>query len=368
MRLEIALINLVLISILLVNYKYLKDSKKLNTKVFFWVMVSSAFIITLEYWMRSLSDYGNTGAYFKIIQALYFVLLPVYFNFITIYGETWVFGIRKYSVRDFIVANLNVFINIINITVWMNNSNISLSSLGFTYDIHRIVLIICSVSPLAAMWIRFAWNWDKRTKAAIRELFWITIPVAIGGIIQIIDPDLPTFWTGSVISQIMVFFNLLNGHSMKDHLTQLGNRRLLAQDWNAKVFQRRKPYLGGLYLDVDRFKTINDTYGHAMGDSVLIEVAQLLLQSRHSNDGIYRIGGDEFFMLVELEHEDEIEIIRDRILDNCMFLNRRQLYPFELGLSIGIKTFNHHSVISFDDFLASLDSNMYLEKKNHRLE
>lgn len=170
------------------------------------------------------------------------------------------------------------------------------------------------------------------------------------------------------MSQILVFFNLLSGHSIKDTLTQLGNRRELRHDWKTLNAKPRKSIVGGLLIDIDHFKNINDTYGHTVGDEALIEVAHILKRSLHSKDGVYRLGGDEFFVLVELDHADESQLIKKRIEENCAYVNQKSFYPFTLGLSIGVVCLAQPTSSSLDDFLASIDQKMYEEKALHHTQ
>ncbi|MFQ5535726.1 MAG: GGDEF domain-containing protein [Sphingomonadales bacterium] len=88
--------------------------------------------------------------------------------------------------------------------------------------------------------------------------------------------------------------------SMTDDLTGLGNRRSL-EDFMKRALSAARRYreLGAMvYIDLDNFKTINDTMGHDAGDAVLCEVAKLLLENTRSSDLVIRQGGDEFVVVL----------------------------------------------------------------------
>jgi diguanylate cyclase (GGDEF)-like protein/PAS domain S-box-containing protein len=112
-----------------------------------------------------------------------------------------------------------------------------------------------------------------------------------------------------------------------DSLTGLPNRRLLLDRLRqALAHARREGMLVGVaFLDLDNFKTINDTMGHASGDNLLQEVAKRLQESVRSSDTVARLGGDEFVVILnKLEHADLAPAIAEKVLE--IFVQ-----PFRLG-------------------------------------
>jgi diguanylate cyclase (GGDEF)-like protein len=101
-----------------------------------------------------------------------------------------------------------------------------------------------------------------------------------------------------------------------DVLTDLPNRGLLLE--RTRSAQRRAQTLGGrvavLFCDLDGFKPVNDRFGHAAGDAVLVEVAQRLALSVRRGDTVARVGGDEFAVLLEDVHADDVDSTCDRLL------------------------------------------------------
>jgi diguanylate cyclase (GGDEF)-like protein len=101
-----------------------------------------------------------------------------------------------------------------------------------------------------------------------------------------------------------------------DVLTDLPNRGLLLE--RTRSAQRRARALGGrvavLFCDLDGFKPVNDRFGHAAGDAVLVEVAQRLASSVRRGDTVARVGGDEFAVLLEDVHADDVDSTCERLL------------------------------------------------------
>ena len=108
-----------------------------------------------------------------------------------------------------------------------------------------------------------------------------------------------------------------------DHLTGLPNRLLFNDYLNHAIFManRTKKALAVMFLDLDGFKMINDTMGHAVGDELLIEVSNRLIDTLRKSDTVDRIGGDEFGIMIEnlddmeyLDNEDKFSIVAEKIL------------------------------------------------------
>jgi diguanylate cyclase (GGDEF)-like protein len=104
--------------------------------------------------------------------------------------------------------------------------------------------------------------------------------------------------------------------ALTDDLTGIGNRRLFMEHLQLALDQGRRTdeKVAVLYLDLDGFKPINDTYGHAAGDEVLIATARRLEQCIRPGDTLARLGGDEFAILIpRLESSDDANHVADRI-------------------------------------------------------
>jgi diguanylate cyclase (GGDEF)-like protein len=103
--------------------------------------------------------------------------------------------------------------------------------------------------------------------------------------------------------------------AMRDPLTGLSNRRAFEEHVRVALADRRgDETCGVIFLDLDGFKQINDTYGHEAGDRVLIETAHRLRQAVRGNDLIGRLGGDEFTVLLSVHGEEDAILVAERVL------------------------------------------------------
>jgi len=153
-----------------------------------------------------------------------------------------------------------------------------------------------------------------------------------------------------------------------DPLTNLPNRHYLDKKINKAITRARKnqSLFAVLFLDLDRFKFVNDTFGHSCGDQLLQEVSYRMKQAVGSTHTIARMGGDEFVCLAEnLEDEREAEGIAKRIIDQFSLpfsLKETELY---MTTSIGISLYPFDGDEA-DILLTNADSAMYGAKKRGR--
>ncbi|USQ14320.1 diguanylate cyclase response regulator [Legionella lytica] len=150
-----------------------------------------------------------------------------------------------------------------------------------------------------------------------------------------------------------------------DMLTGLANRMLFENRLEIALAKMRQ--LGGiisvLLLDLDKFKQVNDTYGHIAGDKLLKEVSSRLKQSLRSYDVVARFGGDEFAILLEnLSDPHQSEIVAKKIaslMDAPFNLSGNEL---PITLSIGIVNCHNNRYISSESVLLQADAAMYEAK------
>lgn len=151
-----------------------------------------------------------------------------------------------------------------------------------------------------------------------------------------------------------------------DHLTKVPNRYLLLDRVEHLIAQseRIKSNFALLYIDLDKFKTINDTKGHAFGDQVLIETALRLKKSIRNSDTVARIGGDEFVLLLEnISNKNDVSIMVesiDKALNKEFIINNEK---FEVSCSIGVAIYPDDGTTT-DTLLATADVAMYKAKDN----
>ena len=152
--------------------------------------------------------------------------------------------------------------------------------------------------------------------------------------------------------------------SLHDPLTELPNRALIldrAEQMIARSARRDHP-CAALFIDLDGFKDINDTWGHEAGDRVLQNVAERLRATVRESDTVGRLGGDEFVVLVDGESLDAgVEVVAERLLEVLCapFVDEAVVLPVNVRASIGIAMGAEHRAC---DLLREADMALYRAK------
>ncbi|MCW3172120.1 bacteriohemerythrin [Shewanella subflava] len=154
-----------------------------------------------------------------------------------------------------------------------------------------------------------------------------------------------------------------------DQLTQLPNRRLLLDRLNRVIISSKRLHKNNafLFLDIDRFKMLNDTYGHDMGDLLLTSIAERLSECVREEDTLARIGGDEFVIILEGLNEQQITAA-SQTTEICQKILAAMSRSFQLkniqyncSASIGVVLFNDPSTTA-SEIMKQADIAMYQAK------
>ncbi|MBE9557750.1 MAG: EAL domain-containing protein, partial [Proteobacteria bacterium] len=155
--------------------------------------------------------------------------------------------------------------------------------------------------------------------------------------------------------------------ALHDNLTGLPNRTLLMDRLEHAIIASRrdgKP-LALLLLDLDRFKEINDTLGHAVGDSLLTEVGKILSEPLRESDTVARLGGDEFAILLpSVSGLAQARDIAERVAGVLARPFPVEGITVEIGVSIGVALFPEHGADA-SELMRGADVAMYVAKRDH---
>lgn len=223
----------------------------------------------------------------------------------------------------------------------------------------------------ASMWERIGrdghWQGEIQNRRKNGEMYtqWLTITA-----VKTEDGDV-THYVGTMldISDRKAMERKVHHLAHHDALTDLPNRVLLTDRLNQALAtcRRDKSMLALLYLDLDRFKPVNDTLGHEVGDLLLKQVAQRLRASvSRESDTVSRIGGDEFVLLLShVEKEEDASVVAQRALDALNQPFVVGAHTIDISTSIGIALYPDHGTDPIE-LMKSADNAMYQAKNSGR--
>lgn len=205
------------------------------------------------------------------------------------------------------------------------------------------------------------------------DLNWTVYAIPVEGwydltnmkIISIIASIIVAILTGFMLYYLLFTNERLNHVANRDPLTGLYNRRFL-DEYQSIIFissERYHKLIGFILLDLNGFKKINDQYGHKVGDEVLVNTARILNEQTRHNESIFRLGGDEFLILLpDLKNTDEIGVVIKRILKE--FEKPLDVSDHQIIVTPSIGTaFYPADGNDFDQILHVADQQMYDQKR-----
>jgi diguanylate cyclase (GGDEF)-like protein len=156
----------------------------------------------------------------------------------------------------------------------------------------------------------------------------------------------------------------LQSAATTDPLTSLGNRRAMEERLDAELSRGRRHSLhtSVVLVDVDRFKLVNDTLGHAAGDRWLVLIGQILRQQCRTLDAVGRMGGDEYLVILPMTTAEEAMALISRVQGSVAALERSHPEFGRPSLSMGIAEAPRHGA-SPSTLLAGADSALYRAKR-----
>ncbi len=198
-----------------------------------------------------------------------------------------------------------------------------------------------------------------RGKARFFPLWMFLAPILVGSTAQGLMYGISVAWPATAIGVTAVYMSLQNERSYIDTLTGLFNRQFMEHSlW--VMSSDTKPYYG-IMMDLNYFKSINDTFGHSAGDRALINAAHIMRHAMPMGASVFRFAGDEFVMILPTDSEEDVTAVERRLRADCDHFNETTEEPFRLSFSLGHAKYEAGE--SEDDFLHRIDAEMYRDKE-----
>ncbi|KAF0092009.1 MAG: diguanylate cyclase [Fusobacteria bacterium] len=367
------IINIYSILILLVIYhntNKLDNEQKFNDKIFKSMIKLTSVLLFIDILSRFDGNPDSFYFFFNHVGNFFiFLLSPVLASLWLLYVHYQVFNLEKKTrklIKPLIGINLlNAFLVVLNLFFgwfyYIDINNIYNRGPYFLVSTLFSVILILFASILI---IRYRNNIGRKYYLSL-ALF--AVPPLISIVLLILFYGISIVLNSIVLSLLIAFLYIQNKSMGTDHLTGLYNRKRFESYLKEKInSSTRNRTFSAIMLDINNFKTINDTFGHEMGDKALEVSGKLLKSSIRTNDFLARYGGDEFFLILDISNQRELKATINRINDKINEFNSRGVYPFELYFSMGYAIYDYKSKMGVNKFLKHIDNLMYEDKEEYR--
>ncbi len=249
-----------------------------------------------------------------------------------------------------------------------------ISKTGELNSLYYLMLILMPVLYMIAAFVISLRNARKTRSREDRKLYLLIgiypLAVVVSGLIQTIFLDAPLFCFGCTIMMIFFYIQHLQTLVSVDSLTRLNNRGQINRYMDQVVYKDSVRNTA-MMIDIDRFKEINDTFGHGEGDRALTLMAQALRESVEGIDApvfIGRYGGDEFTVFVQHTEGDGLpEEIIGKIRAVLEEKQQQHRLPYDLKISAGYDDLKDKND-SMDACVIRADEKLYEDKKSRNIK
>ncbi len=364
-------IGFILLVAMLVSSKIRRSAPRDEFKLFTIIALLSAAACIIDFFLfycdgkpgivaRIINHIGNTYSF--MMNPIFAVAWCVYTDIKLYHSRARIKRIYRFGAIPgaflFLLAFINIFVPIVY-RIDENNVYHRLP-LSYLYFLIEFCYLVASYVTL------------KRYEARYGKVnffpMWLMIgPIFLGSALQVIFYGVSLIFVSMAVGLTSIYMALQNEFSYQDTLTGLFNRAYLDYLLD-KLSKDPDSKLGGIMIDVDYFKEINDTYGHHVGDEALIDVARVILFGKPDKGIAIRFAGDEFIILLkDCSSEEVLKRTVNNIRDEVVTFNENENRQYKLSLSMGYTLYEFDKDDS-DSFFKKMDDNMYEEKKQKHAE
>jgi diguanylate cyclase (GGDEF)-like protein len=342
--------------------------KNYINKAFFYLIGLNFSLLLLDTIIILLN--GNDGLVVSVILhsivGVYFILPPMFALLWLYYVDTTIFNNRKRLVKLSVIPGIMFVVNFVFVIASYFSDlifNINESNL-YTLGSHYYIAVIAPFLIMILANYDIIKNKEHIRKKEFGPLLLFSIPPIIAALILVVFKDVNIVLSSLVISHLLIYIYVQSRITSTDFLTGLFNRREYETIIRDLSYMKQKNLtVSGIMVDINDFKNINDVYGHRIGDEILVHVSKLLKSTIRSQDYVFRIGGDEFVIVIISDKKDVVNEIMNRIEHVVHDFNKQSPYDFSISLSLGKGIYDEHTYVDLPSFFEHLDLMMYDDKK-----
>jgi len=266
--------------------------------------------------------------------------------------------IRLFTAIGVIYVGLHIW-NLVTKRMFYIAQDTNLYTRGDTY----MLIMAVAFSPALFIIVDVFLGWEHVSKETLMLLISAIVPAIIGVTADMLVDGLWIMWSCYFVSLMFSYLFVIRALMLTDSLTGIPNRRYCDEYLITLARTVRKKDYQFIMIDLDKFKNINDTYGHADGDIALKEAAKILKASTRRTDFVARLGGDEFLIIAPVVNEHKII---DKIHENLKNFNEKSPHEWVLLLSAGHVLYRVGDEITPQEALTKADELMYAQKQQKR--
>lgn len=371
---DINIISLLILAVVLFNNIKNGGEKLARQRLFRFLIICDMLLLIIK--SALIIAMGLLGEaipmVLNLMQAV-LLLLSVLFCELWAFFCTYRSG-HRIKGRGFVVMSVPMIVFAVLLVVNFSNGMVFAYKNGNIYEQGPYYHVL-SAAILFYVVYSFVLLYRSRKNMEHREYYsylLIMIAVLTVGVLKLfLQSDESAVWPAAAVGLLLLQLFSLNEKMNLDHLTGLHNRKyldayvedLLSMYRNAQGTENNGCF-AALMLDIDHFKSINDTYGHIQGDKALISASVLLKKSVRRGDFVARYGGDEFMIVLDRCGSQTPDRVIKRLEENVRRYNIENKLPYELSFSIGFKLFTNVRGLSTKDIFAKIDELMYKNKQS----
>ncbi len=358
---------ILLLLVILLSLKRPLRHGLLDEKIYFAMVIFNILQSSIESVVLLLDGKMGDGyhALLVVLNVILFVVTIIFSFFWTVYADYKLFTDMKRIKRIYpfvaipaVIIIIGCFINLVTPVFFVVDQ----------YNVYQrtdlyIIPYIVNYSYMAYGVILIYSHRKKVHKYLFLPAILFMIPIVIGSMLQFFHYGYSLMWLGVSIGMVYLFINVQKELSYVDMLSGLFNRQYL--DNLSLMYSEKKDTASipaGIMLDIDNFKSINDRFGHAVGDDAIATVGKILHTAVGDKGVICRYGGDEFIVLMYINAQKEMMDMIDTIKTQTALFNESGKKPYQIDFSVGYSTYQSKQE-SVDDFLKKIDTSMYEDRK-----
>lgn len=362
--------SIIILGIIFSQYWNKNDNRPITRTIFMGIIEITMVLLLLDIFSRF--D-GNLGRVYIIINHVSNFLI---FSLNLLISSLWLLYVNYHIFID-IKKNKRllhglIYLNIINVVVVILSQSFRwLYYIDSNNIYHRgpfyVLSILANIFLVLGAFILVFKNKNNIDRKHYFSLQFFSVPPLIGMMLQALSINMYITLNSIVLSILWAFLTIQRNTLNTDYLTGVSNRSNFEMALQNKINKSTKDKtFSGIMIDIDDFKSINDTYGHDMGDHALRAAAKILVECIRLNDLLSRYGGDEFCVILDITDRVKLESIVERINTCVESYNESSEMPYKLKFSMGYDVYDFNSKMTSEQFKRHIDVLMYKNKPYNR--